>query len=132
MTFRVCAIAMFVFLATFSLSSLSQQRPIKVLVLYDMEGVSGATHWRQTNFRHPTEYAEGRRSLTADVNAAISGLRAAGATEILVVDGHGSQNDGAPDVLEDQLLSPAKHLYRDTEFDEYVGSYDQDIYRAYD
>jgi hypothetical protein len=58
---------------------LSQRRPIKVLLLFDMEGVSGATDFKHTSFSHPAEYAEGRKSLTADVNAAIAGLKAAGA-----------------------------------------------------
>ncbi len=102
----------------------TQPRPLKVMVLYDMEGVSGATDFTYTTFSHPQEYGEGRRSLTADVNAAIAGLEAAGATEIVVVDGHGSGNTTGPDVFEDQLLPPAKMHYRDTPFDIYMDSYD--------
>jgi D-amino peptidase len=102
----------------------SQPRAIKVMVLYDMEGVSGATDFAHTTFSHPQEYGEGRKSLTADVNAAIAGLKAAGATEIVVVDGHGSGNTTGPDVIEDQLLAPAKMHYRDTPFDIYMDSYD--------
>jgi D-amino peptidase len=103
---------------------LSQRRPLKVLLLYDMEGVSGATDFKHTSFSHPSEYAEGRKSLTADVNAAIAGLKAAGASEIVVVDGHGSGNNTGPDVPEDQLLPPARTLYRDAPFDIYMDSYD--------
>jgi D-amino peptidase len=105
-------------------SLFAQHRGLKVMVLYDMEGVSGATDFRHTSFAHPTEYAEGRKSLTEDVNAAIAGLKAAGATEIVVVDGHGSGNNAGPDVLEDQLLAPAKMYYSDTPFDIYMDSYD--------
>ena len=65
-------------------SGMSPQKPLKVLVLYDMEGVSGASSVRHTNFGADPEYTEGRKSLTADVNAAIAGLKAAGATEIIV------------------------------------------------
>jgi len=104
---------------------LSQRRPLKVLLLYDMEGISGATDFKHTSFAHSTEYAQGRKSLTADVNAAIGGLKAAGASEIVVVDGHGSGNSTGPDVLEDQLLAPARMLYRDSPFDIYMESYDQ-------
>lgn len=107
--------------------AVAQQRPVKVLLLYDMEGVSEATVHKHTSFSYPTEYAFGRRSLTADVNAAIAGLKAAGATEIVVVDGHGSGNSTGPDVLEDQLLPPAKMHYRDTPFDIYMDSYDHSI-----
>src|SRR5215467_2483746 len=103
---------------------LSQRRPLKVLLLYDMEGISGATDFKHTSFAHSTEYAQGRKSLTADVNAAIGGLKAAGASEIVVVDGHGSGNATGPDVLEDQLLPPARMLYRDAPFDIYMDSYD--------
>lgn len=105
----------------------AQQRPLKVLLLYDMEGVSEATMHQHTSFSYPAEYSVGRKSLTADVNAAIAGLKAAGATEIVVVDGHGSGNSTGPDVLEDQLLSPAKMHYRDTPFDIYMDSYDHSI-----
>ncbi len=105
----------------------TQRRPLKVLVLYDMEGVTGATNVKHTSFLHKPEYEEGRKSLTADVNAAIAGLKAGGATEIVVVDGHGSGNDTSPDVLEDQLLAPAKMISRDRPFDIYMDSYDQSV-----
>jgi D-amino peptidase len=100
------------------------QKSMKVMILFDMEGVSGATEFRHTSYAHPTEYAQGRQSLTADVNAAIAGAKAAGATDIVVVDGHGSGNSTGPDVIEDQLLAPAKVMYRNTPFDIYMDSYD--------
>jgi D-amino peptidase len=106
-------------------SGMSPQKPLKVLVLYDMEGVSGASSVRHTHFGAEPEYTEGRKSLTADVNAAIAGLKAAGATEIVVVDGHGSGNAQSPDVFEEQLLPPAKMISRDRPFDVYMDSYDQ-------
>lgn len=104
-----------------------QARPLKILLLYDMEGVSEAVEHRHTSFSYPEQYAFGRRSLTADVNAAIAGLKAGGATEIVVVDGHGSGNATGPDVFEEQLLAPAKMHYRDTPFDIYMDSYDHSI-----
>jgi len=101
-------------------------RSLKVLVLYDMEGVSEATQLAHTNFGTP-EYAAARVSLTADVNAAITGLKAAGVAEIVVVDGHGSGNALEPDVLEDKLLAPARMIARDAPFDIYMDSYDHSI-----
>jgi D-amino peptidase len=101
-----------------------QQRPLKVLLLYDMEGVTGASSYKHVSYAHKAEYEEGRRSLTADVNAAVAGLKAAGATEIVVVDGHGSGNTTGPDVLEEQLLAPAKMIARTRAFDIYMDSYD--------
>jgi D-amino peptidase len=105
-------------------SGWSQPKPLKVLLLYDMEGVSGAASERHTHFGSEPEYTEGRRSLTADVNAAIAGLKAAGATEIIVCDGHGSGN-AEPDVFAAELLAPAKMIARDRPFDIYMDSYDQ-------
>jgi D-amino peptidase len=105
-------------------SGVSQQKRLKVLLLYDMEGVSGASSERHTHFGSEPEYTAGRTSLTADVNAAVAGLKAAGAAEIVVVDGHGSGNAG-PDVLEADLLPPARMISRDRPFDIYMDSYDQ-------
>jgi D-amino peptidase len=107
--------------------ALSQQKSLKVVLLYDMEGVSGATSVRHTDFGANPEYEEARKSLTADVNAAIAGLKAGGATEIIVVDGHGSGNSQSPDVLEAELLPPAKMISRDRPFDIYMDSYDQSV-----
>jgi len=104
----------------------SQQHPLKVVVLYDMEGTSGISEPRATWFGHEG-YEQGRTSLTADVNAAIAGLKAAGATEIVVVDGHGSGNTAGPDVFEEQLLGPAKMIARNSPFDIYMDSYDQSV-----
>jgi len=106
---------------------LSQQKSLKVVLLCDMEGVSGATSVRHTDFGANPEYEEARKSLTADVNAAIAGLKAGGATEIIVVDGHGSGNSQSPDVLEAELLPPAKMISRDRPFDIYMDSYDQSV-----
>ncbi|MBZ5494943.1 MAG: M55 family metallopeptidase [Acidobacteriia bacterium] len=114
-------------LTLLSVSGFPQQRALKVLLLYDMEGITGVTTYKHTSFAHKPEYEEARISLTADVNAAIAGLKAGGATEIVVVDGHGSGNTTSPDVLEDQLLAPAKMISRDRSFDIYMDSYDHSI-----
>lgn len=102
-------------------------RGLKVLLLYDMEGITAADEFRKTTFAFPKEYAEGRQSLTADVNAAIAGLKAGGATEIVVVDGHGSGNSSEPDILVDQIAAPGAMHFRSTPFDIYMDSYDHSI-----
>ena len=102
-------------------------RGLKVLLLYDMEGITAADEFRKTTFAHPLEYAEGRRSLTADVNAAIAGLKAGGAAEIVVVDGHGSGNSNEPDILVDQIAAPGTMHFRSTPFDIYMDGYDHSI-----
>ncbi len=107
-----------------ALGQTAAARPLKVLLFYDMEGASSITELNQTRFAYPEPYRQGREGLTADVNAAISGLKAAGVTDIVVVDGHASSNAGEPDVLEDRLLAPAKMINRDRPFDINTESYD--------
>jgi len=62
---------------------------LKILIVNDIEGVSGIDKLRQIHYGSK-EFEEGRIHVTEDVNAAVRGLRAAGATEIRVVDSHGS------------------------------------------
>jgi D-amino peptidase len=57
----------------------------------DMEGVAGITQWEQVSAnRDRAHYEEGRRLYTAEINAAVRGAKRAGATEIIVIDGHGA------------------------------------------
>jgi D-amino peptidase len=100
---------------------------IRVLVLHDMEGLSGQNDWRSFSFSQP-QYARGQEMLVADVNAVIDGLFAGGATEVHVVDGHGSGNP-EPDVRADLLDQRATQVFRDEAFDTYFdlvepGAYD--------
>lgn len=64
---------------------------MKVYMMTDMEGASGVTQEAQT-FVDQDRYQEGRRALTRDVNAAVTGACQAGADEILVCDGHGGHS----------------------------------------
>jgi D-amino peptidase len=66
---------------------MEQPPMLKILIAADMEGVTGVVHWDQVNTSH-TEYARFRRLMTGDVNAAIRGAIEAGATDVLVSDGH--------------------------------------------
>jgi D-amino peptidase len=61
----------------------------RVLIIDDMEGICGVDHWHAIAHGFD-EFEDGRIQITEDVNAAIRGLRAAGAGEIIVVDAHGS------------------------------------------
>ena len=60
---------------------------MKILIAVDMEGITGVVHGDQTNPSH-AEYGRFRRLMTEDVNAAIRGAYAAGASEVIVSDGH--------------------------------------------
>jgi D-amino peptidase len=62
---------------------------VRVHIISDMEGVAGITKWEQTTGGDPM-YEEGRRLYTEEINAAIRGARAGGATEIVVMDCHGA------------------------------------------
>lgn len=61
---------------------------MKIYISADMEGIVGVVtgeHLGPEGF----EYAKAREWMTAEVNAAIEGARAAGATEIVISDSHG-------------------------------------------
>jgi len=68
---------------------------VKVFISFDMEGVAGIVDWSQC--RGPGQpYEEGRRLLLGEVNAAIDGAMAGGATEIVCNDSHGTMNNLNP------------------------------------
>src|SRR5437764_1020932 len=54
-----------------------------------MEGISGIVHTEQTNAGKPM-FEEGRKLYTEEINAAVRGAKASGATEIVVMDCHGA------------------------------------------
>jgi D-amino peptidase len=62
---------------------------MRVFVVGDMEGVSGIVNSQQTTGGEPL-YEEGRKLYTEEINAAVRGAKAAGATEIVVMDCHGA------------------------------------------
>ena len=113
--------------------TLSDARPdttdgLHILVLHDMEGLSGQSDPR-TYFFGTAQYPQGQELLVADVNAVIDGLYAGGATEVHVVDGHGSGNP-QPDVRRDLLDPRAQQVLRDSAFDAYVDLVRPDAYDA--
>lgn len=94
---------------------------MRVLIMTDMEGVSGIVNWDQVNGGAPM-FEEGRRLYTEEINAAVRGAKAAGATEIVVVDCHGaggpwSFNSLVPELLDVDCEWVAHHPWsRYTEF----------------
>ncbi len=60
-------------------------RKLKVYLFVDMEGISGITCCEQTT---GARHAEGGRLMAEDINACVEGCFAAGATEVIVKDGH--------------------------------------------
>lgn len=101
---------------------------LKILLLYDMEGISGVNKYEQVGFGNP-EYETGRANLTKDVNAVIDGLFAGGADVVHLTDGHGSGNPD-PDVDVDKLDSRAQMLYKDVRYKPYVDLAETEQYDA--
>ena len=62
---------------------------MRVYVSSDIEGVAGVVAGDQTTPSGGVEYARARRLMTAEVNAAVGAAFDAGASEVLVNDGHG-------------------------------------------
>jgi D-amino peptidase len=60
---------------------------MKIYLSADIEGVTGVTHWHETEMQKP-DSGEFREQMTAEVAAACEGALQAGATEILVKDAH--------------------------------------------
>jgi D-amino peptidase len=110
-----------VVLAILVVAAGAQQGP-KVLLLYDMEGVTDAIRPQDVSMGSET-YPATRESLTEDVNAAIRGLLKAGAREIVLTDGHGSGNPD-PDYLLDKLPKGARFDIRDVPYDPYIEAMD--------
>jgi D-amino peptidase len=71
---------------------------MKVFISADMEGVAGIVDWAQC-LATGEDYALGRDLLIGEVNAAIDGAVAAGATEILVNDSHSLMRNLPPERL---------------------------------
>lgn len=83
------------------------QDGLKVFISVDMEGVTGVIHWEDVS-RSGKDYHLFRKLMTEEASAAVEGALAAGATEILVRDSHGSARNILPD-----LLHPEAQLLRD-------------------
>jgi len=66
---------------------------VKVFIISDIEGVAGVVKGEQTGpSGDATLYQEGRKLYTEEINAAVRGAKAAGGTEIVVMDCHGAGN----------------------------------------
>lgn len=74
-------------------------------MISDMEGVAGIVKWEQVSGGEAM-YEEGRRLYTEEINAAVRGARAAGATEVVVMDCHGAGKGWTFNSLVPDLLDP--------------------------
>lgn len=76
---------------------------MKIFLSADIEGITGVTHWDETEITH-AEYTAAREQMTAEVAAACEGALEAGADEIWVKDSH----DTARNILAARLPQPAR------------------------
>jgi D-amino peptidase len=103
-------LALIVIVFVFVIPAAAGQSPakgLKVFISVDIEGICGVVNWDETDQSGP-DYGMFRALMTQEANAAIQGAVAAGATEILVRDGHGSGRNILP-----EMLDPRARLLRD-------------------
>jgi D-amino peptidase len=97
---------------------------MRVHVIGDMEGVAGIVKWGQTE-GGTALYEEGRVLYTEEMNAAVRGAKAAGATEIVVMDCHGAGGDYTfNSLLPERLDSDCEYVVQ-SEWTEYTAFLEQ-------
>ena len=72
--------------------AVSAQRPVKVFISVDMEGITGVVSSEQLG-PDGFEYQRFREFMTGEALAAIEGAREAGATQFVVADAHGNMQN---------------------------------------
>jgi D-amino peptidase len=85
-------IALLFGLAATAFLNAQQPRKLKLLISVDMEGVAGVVSADQL-LPSSFEYERFRRFMTAEVLAAIEGAKQGGATDIVVTDAHGNEQN---------------------------------------
>ena len=71
----------------------------KILIVTDVEGVGGVNNAEEQLLPGQRRFEESRRLLTGEVNAAVEGALAAGASQVVIWDGH----DGSRTLAIDQI-----------------------------
>jgi len=95
----------------------------RIFILTDMEGVGGVNSWDEQTTPGQRRFDESRRLLAAELNAAIEGVLSAGASEVVVWDGHdGSRSLSVDDIPPRARLiqgkpSPADYYMGDGHYD---------------
>lgn len=97
---------------------------MRIFVVSDMEGVSGVVKWEQVDGGEPL-YEEARKLYTEEINAAVRGAKAAGATEIVVMDCHGAGKGWTFNSLVPELLDPDCEWVVQNEWTEYTDVLEQ-------
>ena len=91
----------------------------KILIVTDLEGVGGVNNAEEQLLPGQRRYEESRRLLTGEVNAAVEGALIAGASQVVIWDGH----DGSRTLSIDQINPRAQLIQgRPTPADYYLKS----------
>jgi D-amino peptidase len=99
---------------------------VKVFVISDMEGIAGIVRPEQTNAGEAL-YEEGRKLYTQEINAAVRGAKAGGATEIVVMDCHGAGKGYNFNSLLPEDLEPDCEYVVQEEWTEYTEFLEQGV-----
>ena len=103
---------------------------MKVFVISDIEGVAGIVKGEATGpppHGDATLYQEGRKLYTEEINAAVRGAKAAGATEIVVMDCHGAGDGYTFNSLIAEDLDPDCEFVVQDEWTEYTEFLEQGV-----
>ncbi len=111
-------------------SPISAQRPLKVYISVDMEGISGVNSDNQTSAAG-AEYGRARKLMVEDANAAIRGAFEGGATEVVVNDSHGSQRNLLPEDIDPRVTLISHSFKRHGMMEGLDGSFDAVIFVGY-
>lgn len=84
---------------------LTAQKQKKIYILTDLEGISGVYKFAQTREKGTPLNIQACEYFMDDLAAVIKGLKDGGATEILVLDGHGNQC-----IIPDMMIPGAKYI----------------------
>lgn len=79
------------FLVVYWMNSSAVSAQLKIYVNTDLEGISGVFNFTQTREKGSPENLLACEYFMGDLEAVIQGLRDGGATEVVVLDGHGNQ-----------------------------------------
>jgi D-amino peptidase len=103
MTWHTPAVALFGLLVGTVAAPAAAQGARKVFICVDMEGITGVSHAEQTG-GSGGDYSRARQMMADDANAAIRGAIDGGATEVVVIDSHGSGHN----LQREDLDAPAR------------------------
>ena len=99
---------------------------MKVFIISDMEGIAGIVRGEQTSAGEPL-YEEGRKLYTQEINAAVRGAKAAGGSEIVVMDCHGAGKGYSFNSLLAEELDPDCEYVVQEEWTEYTAFLEQGV-----